>query len=133
MGEVYRARDNRLGRDVAVKVLSERLTGNSEARARFEAEARAVASLSHPGIVTLFDVGESDGVTFAVSELLEGESLRERLRAGPMPVDLAVEIGAQVAEALGAAHSKGVVHRDVKPDNVFLTRDGRARVLDFGL
>src|SRR5688500_2664077 len=133
MGEVYRARDSRLGRDVAVKVLADRLTGDPEARARFEAEARAVAALSHPGLVTLFDVGESDGVTFAVSELLEGESLRERLRGGPLTAAHTIEIGAQVADALGAAHAKGVVHRDVKPDNVFLTRDGRARVLDFGL
>ena len=133
MGEVYRARDERLGRDVAVKVLPARLTGDADARARFEKEARAVAALSHPGIVTLFDVGESGGVTFAVSELLEGATLRERLREGGMPVAQAVDVGAQVAEALGAAHARDIVHRDVKPDNIFLTRDGRARVLDFGL
>jgi len=133
MGEVYRAKDTRLGRYVAIKVLPEELTTDHRARARFESEARAVAALSHPGILALFDIGEEDGTAFAVTELLEGETLRERIGAGPLPIRRAVEIGIQVARALAAAHAQGVVHRDVKPENLFLTRDGHAKVLDFGI
>ena len=133
MGEVYRARDTRLGRDVAVKVLPEGLAGSPEALARFASEARAVAALSHPNILALFDVGEADGVHYAVSELLEGETLRMAMAHGPMAPRRVLDIACEVADGLAAAHGKGIVHRDIKPENVFLTKDGRAKVLDFGL
>jgi eukaryotic-like serine/threonine-protein kinase len=133
MGEVYRARDTRLGRDVAVKVLPEDVTGDARALARFESEARAVAALSHPNILALFDVGKEGSVSFVVTELLEGETLRGPLSRGPLPLRKALDVGLQVAEGLAAAHGKGIVHRDVKPENVFLTRDGHAKLLDFGL
>ncbi len=133
MGEVYRARDTRLDREVAVKVLSEGLAGDPEALTRFATEAKAVAALSHPNILALFDVGEERGVRYVVSELLEGETLRMALVNGPFPPRRALDIAREVAEGLAAAHEKGIVHRDVKPENVFLTRDGHAKVLDFGL
>ena len=133
MGEVYRANDPRLGREVAIKVLPEELAGSPEALARFASEARAVAALSHPNILALFDVGEADGVRYAVSELLEGETLRVAMAHGPMPLRRALNIAREVADGLAAAHEKGIVHRDVKPENVFLTKDGRTKVLDFGL
>jgi serine/threonine protein kinase len=132
MGEVYQARDSRLKRTVAIKVLPRELSGDAQRRARLEREARAMASLSHPRICTLFDVGEHDGSTFLVMELLEGDSLAERLKRGPLPLPQALEIAAHVAEALDAAHQRGIVHRDLKPGNVMLTRSG-AKVLDFGL
>ncbi len=133
MGEVYRARDTRLHRDVAVKVLPDRFAGSEEALSRFEREARAVAALSHPGILSLFDFGTSDGILYAVAELLDGHTLRERLARERLPPRKAVEIGAAVAEGLAAAHAAGIVHRDLKPENVFLTSDGRVKILDFGL
>ena len=133
MGEVYRARDPRLGRDVAIKVLPDDVAGDARALTRFESEARAVAALSHPNILALFDVGEADGVHYAVSELLEGETLRTAMAHGPMPPRRALDIAREVADGLAAAHEKGIVHRDVKPENVFLTKDGRAKILDFGL
>ena len=133
MGEVYRARDTRLARDVAVKVLPERLARDKEARARFEREARAVAALSHPNILEIHDFGVEDGIAYVVTELLEGETLRARLDAGPLPIPRAVEYALKIAEALGAAHDKTIVHRDVKPENVFVTRDDRIKVLDFGV
>jgi len=133
MGEVYRARDQRLGRQVAVKVLPERLAEDPKALARFEREARAVAALSHPNLMTLYDVGRSGAVAFAVLELLEGETLRSRLAAGSLPQRKAVEIALQIARGLAAAHGRGIVHRDLKPDNLFLTRDGQLKILDFGL
>jgi hypothetical protein len=133
MGEVYRARDTRLDRDVAVKVLPEVVAYSSDRRARFEREARAVAALSHPNVLTIFDFGMSDGRAYAVVELLEGQTLRERLFEGPLPVRKALDYGAQIARGLAAAHEKGVVHRDLKPENVIVCADGRAKVLDFGL
>jgi serine/threonine protein kinase len=133
MGEVYRARDTRLGRDVALKVLPADVAGDPERRRRFEREARAVAALNHPGVLALHDVGEVDGVAFMVTELLDGETLRERLRRGPIACERVAEWGAAAAEALAAAHERGIVHRDLKPENLFLTRDGRLKVLDFGL
>ncbi|HEV2201829.1 MAG TPA: protein kinase [Bryobacteraceae bacterium] len=133
MGEVYRARDTRLGRDVAVKVLPEHLAGNPVSLARFERETQAVAVLAHPNILVLHDVGEQDGIHYAVTELLEGGTLGDRLRRGPLPWRKAVEWGAAVAEGLAAAHSKTIVHRDIKPANIFVTSDGRVKILDFGL
>ncbi len=133
MGEVFRSRDTKLGRDVALKVLPDRFSSDRHMLARFETEAKAVAALSHPNILALFDVGEENGVPYAVTELLEGETLRALLLRGPVPVKRALEIAREVAEGLAAAHEKGIVHRDIKPENVFLTRDGHAKVLDFGL
>jgi len=133
MGEVYRARDPRLGRAVAIKVLPERVAQDPAATARFEREAKAVAALSHPNILAIHDVGVEGEIRFAVTELLEGETLRSRLGRGPMRWPVAAEIAAQVADGLAAAHTRGIVHRDLKPENVFLTADGRVKVLDFGL
>src|SRR5262245_1936282 len=133
MGEVYRARDTRLGRDVAVKVLPELFANDPERRARFEREARAVAALSHPNILAIHDYSMHGAVTYAVMELLEGETLHSRLAKGPLPWRKAVEVGAAIAEGLAAAHAKGIVHRDIKPGNLFLTADGRLKILDFGL
>jgi eukaryotic-like serine/threonine-protein kinase len=133
MGEVYRAADERLKREVAVKVLS-RLGGNDPERLkRFEQEARAASALSHPNILTIFDVGETDGVPFVVSELLEGETLRARLARGPLPPRKVVDFARELARGLAVAHEAGIVHRDLKPENVFLTKDGRLKILDFGL
>jgi serine/threonine protein kinase/Tol biopolymer transport system component len=133
MGEVYRARDTRLQRDVAIKVLPERLAENEQALARFEREARVVAALSHPNILAIHDVGRDGTTAYAVMELLEGATLRDELRGGPLPARQATTYAAQSAEGLAAAHDKGVVHRDLKPENLFVTRDGRLKVLDFGL
>jgi eukaryotic-like serine/threonine-protein kinase len=133
MGEVYRARDTRLGREVAIKVLPERFAGSPEALARFEREARAVAALSHPNILALFDFGQADGVVYAVTELLKGETLRERLAHERLPERKAVEIATSIADGLASAHAAGIVHRDLKPENVFLTAEGRVKILDFGL
>src|SRR5712691_263443 len=133
MGEVYRARDTRLLRDVAIKVLPEALHGDDEALSRFEREARAIAALSHPNILAIHDFGRDGSVSYSVTELLEGETLRTALARGPLASRRAFEIGAAVAEGLSAAHSRGIVHRDVKPDNVFLTSHGVGKILDFGL
>ena len=133
MGEVYRAKDTKLDRIVAIKVLPAHLAEDGEALARFEREAKAVAALSHPNILAIFDFGKIAGVAFAVTELLDGETLRERLAAGPLPVRKAADVGAQIARGLASAHEKGIVHRDLKPENVFLTSDGRVKILDFGL
>src|SRR5262245_39112845 len=133
MGEVYRARDTRLGRDVALKVLSERLAGHPDALERFEREARTVASLSHPNILAPYDFGSYDNTVYAVTELLEGESLDRRIGRGGMSWRQVVEICAAIADGLSSAHSRGIVHRDLKPANVFITRDGVVKILDFGL
>ena len=133
MGEVYRARDTRLGREVAIKVLPDRLVQDPAALSRFEREAKAVAALSHPNILAIHDFGKQDGVAYAVTELLEGKTLRERLASGEIPARKATEYGVQIARGIAAAHEKGIVHRDLKPDNVFLTRDDRIKILDFGL
>jgi serine/threonine protein kinase/tetratricopeptide (TPR) repeat protein len=132
-GEVYRARDSRLGREVAIKVPPERLAQDRAALARFERETRAVAKLSHPNILEIHDVGQESGIAYAVTELLRGETLRARLSAGPLPWRSSAEIGIAIAEGLAAAHACGVTHRDLKPENVFLTADGRVKILDFGL
>jgi len=128
MGEVYRARDTRLGRDVAVKILPSHMAADVAFRDRFEREARAVASLSHPNILALFDVGESDGLRYIVTELVDGEPVK-----GPLPLRRLLDVAAQIAAGLAAAHEAGVVHRDIKPDNLLITRDGRVKILDFGL
>ena len=133
MGEVYHARDPRLGRDVAIKVLPRQYAADEDRLRRFEQEARAASALNHPNILVVHDVGTCDGVPYLVEELLEGESLRDRLRDGALPVGKAVDIAVQMARALAAAHEKGIVHRDLKPENVFVTRDGHVKILDFGL
>jgi len=133
MGEVYRARDRKLGREVALKVLPDDVSADPDRLARFEREARTVAGLNHPSIVTLYSFETEENTTFLTMELVEGESLERHLAAGALPVPQVVELGAALADALAAAHEKGVVHRDLKPGNVMLTRDGRIKVLDFGL
>jgi len=133
MGEVYRAVDTRLGREVAIKVLSSHLSHDAEALHRFEQEARSAGMLNHPNILSIYDIGVQDGMRFIVSELLEGESLRARLRSGPVPPRKATDYAVQVARGLAAAHDKGIVHRDLKPENLFITRDGHVKILDFGL
>jgi serine/threonine protein kinase/Tol biopolymer transport system component len=133
MGEVYRARDTRLGRDVAIKVLLGTLDKDADRLRRFEQEARTIAALNHPNILGIHDIGAHDGAPFLVSEFLEGQTLREKLKSGPLPVRLAIEYALGIAQGLAAAHEKGIVHRDLKPENVFVTRDGRVKVLDFGL
>src|SRR5262245_7898491 len=133
MGEVYRARDTRLMRDVAIKVLPAELAADPERRARFEAEWRIIATLSHPNVLALYDVGSTDAFAYAVMELIEGQTLRERLADGPLPAARAAMLAIQIAQGLAAAHDKGVVHRDLKPENVIVTPDGRVKLLDFGL
>jgi hypothetical protein len=133
MGEVYRAVDTRLGRTVAIKVLPAHLTTAADALGRFDQETRAVAALNHPNILALHDVGREGDVTYAVSELLEGETLRARLDRGPLTPRRTLVFALQIARGLSAAHERGIVHRDLKPSNIFITRDGRAKILDFGL
>jgi Tol biopolymer transport system component len=132
MGEVYRARDSQLGRDVAIKVLAN-LSLDPGRLHRFEQEARAAAALNHPNILTVHQVGSHEGAPYLVSELLEGETLREQLRRGRLPIPKAIEYAVQIARGLAAAHEKGIIHRDLKPENLFITRDGRVKILDFGL
>ena len=133
MGEVYRAEDTKLGREVAIKVLPEEVATDAERLARFEREARAVAALSHPNILAIYDFGSQAGVTYAVMELLEGQTLREILHDGPLPSRKALEFARQAANGLSAAHEKGIAHRDLKPDNLMITPKGRVKILDFGL
>jgi len=133
MGEVYRARDKRLERDVAIKVLPESVARDPDRLARFEREAKALAQLSHPAILSIFDFGKEAESTYAVTELLEGETLRERLGREHLPWRRAVEIATAIADGLASAHTAGIIHRDLKPENIFLTGDGRVKVLDFGL
>src|SRR6267143_3436163 len=129
MGEVYRARDTRLGREIALKILPESFARESDRLHRFEQEARAIAALNHPNILAVFDIGQHDGSPFLVSELLEGETLRAVLDRGALPQRKTIEYGVQIAQGLAAAHDKGIVHRDLKPENVFVTKDGRVKVL----
>jgi Tol biopolymer transport system component len=133
MGEVYRGRDGRLNREVAIKVLPERLGADRAALERFGREAQAVAALSHPNILAIHDFGVADGLAYAVTELLDGESLRAKLAGGALPTRKAVEVGLQIVHGIAAAHQKGVIHRDLKPENIFITSDGRVKILDFGL
>src|SRR2546428_4586060 len=132
MGEVYRARDTRLDRIVAVKILPDHLSDRAELRERFEREARTIASLNHPHICILYDIGHQDGIDFLVMEYLEGETLAERLKKGPLPLDQVLQFAIEIADALDKAHRKGVTHRDLKPGNIMLTKSG-TKLLDFGL
>ena len=133
MGEVYRAWDERLGREVALKVLPQSVAGDPERLHRFEQEARAAGALNHPNILAVYDAGSHESLPYIVSELLEGETLRERIRSGALTPRKAVEHAIQIAHGLAAAHQRGIVHRDLKPENVFVTRDGQVKILDFGL
>ncbi|MGH3054958.1 MAG: serine/threonine-protein kinase, partial [Gaiellaceae bacterium] len=133
MGEVYRATDTKLGRDVALKVLPPDVARDPERLARFQREARAIAALNHPHIVTIFSVEETDGVHFLTMELVEGQSLDRLISSSGLPVEQIVEIASALADALAAAHDKGIVHRDLKPANVMINSEGRVKVLDFGL
>src|SRR5262252_6927210 len=133
MGEVYRAKDPRLGREVAIKVLPATFAHDADRLKRFEQEAQAAGALNHPNITSVFDIGSHEGAPYIVTELLEGETLRSRLSAGAISVRKAIDYAVQLAKGLAAAHEKGIVHRDLKPENVFLTRDGRLKILDFGL
>ncbi|MBC8646213.1 MAG: serine/threonine protein kinase [Thermoanaerobaculia bacterium] len=133
MGEVYRARDTRLGREVALKLLAETSAQDSDHLARFERETRAVAALNHPNILAIHDTGSHRGIPYAVTELLEGETVAERLHSGPLAAKRAVDIACQIADGLAGAHARGIIHRDIKPENIFLTHEGRAKILDFGI
>ena len=133
MGEVYRATDTKLGRQVALKVLPPNVAGDPERLARFQREARAVAALNHPNVVTLYSVEESEGIHFLTMELVEGQSLDRLISGNGLPMGRIVEIAGALAEALAAAHEKGILHRDLKPANVMVTNEGRVKVLDFGL
>ncbi len=133
MGEVYRARDTRLRREVALKLLPDASAHDADSLHRFDRETRAVATLNHPSILAIHDTGSFHSVPYAVTELLQGESLADRLRTGPLHPQKAVEVASQVADGLAAAHEKGIIHRDIKPDNIFLTNEGRAKILDFGI
>ncbi|HET7453448.1 MAG TPA: serine/threonine-protein kinase, partial [Thermoanaerobaculia bacterium] len=133
MGEVYKAHDAKLGRSVAIKVLPESLSRDPERLARFEREARVLASLNHPGIAAIYGMEESTPVKALVLELVDGPTLQDRIEEGPLPVEEAIEIARQIADALDAAHERGIVHRDLKPANVKLDRGGKVKVLDFGL
>ena len=130
MGEVYKARDSRLSRDVALKILPSEVAGDPSRRARFENEARSASALNHPGIVAVYDIGQSDNALYIVTEVVDGPTLRD---SSPESLRKQIDVGAQVAEALAAAHAKGITHRDLKPDNIMVARDGRAKILDFGL
>src|SRR5208283_1589215 len=133
MGEVYRAHDSRLNRIVAIKVLPSSFSADADRLQRFVQEARSAAALNHPNILSIFDIGEEGESPYIVSELLEGQTLRERIRTGPLSSRKAIEYGLQVARGLAAAHEKGIVHRDLKPENLFITNDERVKILDFGL
>src|SRR5437764_4249493 len=133
MGEVYRARDTKLGRDVAIKVLPAAFSADAERLNRVEQEAQASGELNHPNILSIYHIGTHEGAPYIVSELLEGETLRERMASGALPQRKAIDYGLQIAKGLAAAHEKGIVHRDIKPDNIFITDDGRVKILDFGL
>src|SRR5881396_2056064 len=133
MGKVFRARDTRLNRNVAVKVLPKDFVADADRLRRFEQEAKTLAALNHPNVLTVFDAGVHEGAPYLVSELLEGKTLREEMSGGALPVRKATEYALQIAHGLAAAHGKGIVHRDLKPENIFITKDGRVKILDFGL
>jgi serine/threonine protein kinase len=133
MGEVYRARDGRLGREVAIKVLPDSLASDRDRLARFEQEARSASALNHPGIITIYEVGKTDSISWIAMELVAGSTLRELTAGGPLPPKRVLALAAQIADALAKAHASGIVHRDLKPENVMVSKDGFVKVLDFGL
>ncbi len=133
MGEVYRARDSRLGRDVAIKVLAGAVSDAPDRLRRFEQEARATSALNHPNVLVVHDIGQHDGAPYVVSELLDGATLRQQLTGAPLPASRVAANGVEIARGLAAAHDRGIVHRDIKPENLFVTRDGRVKILDFGV
>src|SRR5262245_50126465 len=133
MGEVYRAYDTRLRRNVALKTVASTVLEDPAMRARFEREAHAIAALSHPNILAIYDVGSHEGIPYIAVELLEGDTLRTRIGTSPLPLSTAVDFAAQIGRGLAAAHDRGIIHRDLKPENVFVTKDGLVKLLDFGL
>src|SRR5262249_7165639 len=133
MGEVWRARDSRLGREVALKVLPEEVASDPSRLKRFEKEARSASALNHPNIVTVFDMGTSNSTSWIAMELVDGRTLRDLLMAGPVPVRKLLAVSTQIADGLSRAHESGIVHRDLKPENVMVTKDGLVKILDFGL
>ncbi|HJW13583.1 MAG TPA: serine/threonine-protein kinase, partial [Thermoanaerobaculia bacterium] len=133
MGEVYRARDTRLPREVAIKILPEELSSDSERLSRFEREARSASALNHPNVVTIYEVGTSGSILYIAMELVEGKTVRELIAPGPMGLRKVLQIASQAAEGLARAHSGGIVHRDVKPENLMVSNDGFVKILDFGL
>ena len=133
MGEVYRARDTRLFRDVALKILPPEVGDDPARRQRFEQEARVAGALNHPNIVAVYDVGRENGIAYLVTELIDGEPLRALIEKGPLAPRQVIDLGSQIGDALASAHDGGLVHRDVKPENMMITREGRAKILDFGL
>src|SRR5215510_3823428 len=133
MGEVYRARDTKLAREVAIKVLPAEVSADPNRLARFEQEARSASALNHPNIVTIYEIGSADSVSYISMELVQGRTVRELLTEGPLPTKRLLALSAQVADGLARAHAAGIVHRDLKPDNVMVTREGLVKILDFGL
>src|SRR5436190_1972867 len=133
MGEVYRARDTKLKREVAIKILPDEFSRDHDRVSRFQREAEVLASLNHPNIAAIYDLQEANGSRFLVLELVEGETLAERIKRGPIPIDESLNIAKNICEALEAAHEKGIIHRDLKPANIKITPDGKVKVLDFGL
>src|SRR5882724_10178540 len=133
MGDVYRANDSRLDRDVAIKILRPASVGDPDRLRRFEQEARAAAALNHPNIVAIYDIGTHQSSPYIVSEMLEGETLRQKLIGGPLSIRMCTDYGRQIANGLVAAHEKRIIHRDLKPENLFITRDGQVKILDFGI
>src|SRR5512139_1273204 len=133
MGEVYQAKDQKLGRDVAIKVLPDEFARDTDRVARFQREAKLLASLNHPNIAAIYGLESSEGINFLVLELVEGDTLADRIKAGPIPVEESLKLALQIAEALEAAHEKGVIHRDLKPANIKVTPEGKVKILDFGL